>query len=661
MAEAVVIGQKLKLDADALRNMRRALDDLIIPALGQHETTKEQAALDWEWYEAKPFVPTRSRPFQNASNMVYPLIATHADSLQARRFLSLFPTSQVWAPSTKNEALRTQAKELVEFWNNEADDNAFDFRSPSNDALLSSTVCGRGVLALQWGRRVRSRFFEGSKVPRPVQLHNGIHVFNVPLGQICWQPGRSIAESEYVIRSTFMTPGDLIRAATPAGQGGGDWDKEAVAKLFKGGGSQSRAWAETMDLASIRPDGPEAFKPFEIVELNVEWPLMSGYRVAGPTDDQFQARPAITVYFERESMEILHVMAYPYPVSSWAFYELAYRRTGQPGGSRGVAKDLEHLQAGMSTMLNQAVDSISWSNRILGLTGDANLVGQTFGDGLVYTTAGLDQTRFDLKPQPFVQPNVAIIQLLLAAAERKTGMSDPNFGRESRSGGHPAPATSTVALLKQGQIVLARTLSFDRLELSRFAEDGISLYQYFEAAQNGNRIERVIGLGDSEVVRSVLFPEGPVAGGLGINLRTASETDNAEALFQRAVQIDQVLTNYYAKVVQGLNVALQAMQAPPPFNQFILKAAFSSLQGITESAERILSAANVDDPEVFIEQLRGAITEGTVGALQAVQQQAALGLQAAQQGAPAGPPVQTGPGGVPATAPGPATGPNGEV
>jgi len=654
--EAIVLGQKIDVRDDALKRMQRAAMDLIGPALDQHASVAESARLDWEWYEAKPFVETRSRPFQNASNMVYPLIATHCDALQARRFLTLFPNKNVWSASTDNDDMREVAPELVRFWNTEADDNAFDFRTPANDGLLGSTVTGRGVVALQWGRRVRSRFLAGSKVPRAVQLANGIHLFNVPIEQITWQAGRALRESEYVLRTIFMTPADLIRAGTPENRGGGGWTREAISKVLKRRRPSSPAWAESMELSDLRPDGPDAFQPFEVLELNVEWPVLNGYRIANVEEDDFLARPAITVYVERESQEILHAMAYPYPTTTWAFYELS--SGGAPNRKRGVAKELEHLQAGISTMLNQAVDAITWSNRILGLTTDEELIGKTFGDGLVLTRAGIDQTRFDLKPQPFIQPNVALIQLMLAAAERKTGMSDPNFGRESRSGGHPAPATSTVALLKQGQITLARTLAFDRLEFSRLAEDGLGLYQAFEAQQNGMRIQRVVGLGDAQKIAQVLFPQEPIAGLLGIDIRAASETDSVDALFQRAVQVDQVITNYYAKVVQGLNVAMQALQAPPPFNQFILKSAFASLQGITESAQRILSAANVDDPEVFIAQLRDAISEGTAGALQAVQQQALLGLAAAQQGTGEGPAVATEANGVPAAQAGAVAPPN---
>lgn len=658
----VVPGQSIPLDSDGRKSMQRALELFIDPALDQHRDVAANATLDWEHYDAKPFVKERTRPFRGASNMVIPLIATHADSIAARRLLTLFGTGDIWTSKSQNAAWRKKAKEYVNFLNSEADDNAFDLFTPMNDSILGSTVTGSGVLALQWGNRVKHRFAPGSKIPRTVMMHKGIHVLNVPRRQIGWQADRSLRESEYVFRITYMTRGDLIRSAEKIELGGAGWNRDEVAQVLRRAptAESSGIYTAPFDLYDIRADGPEAFRPFEIIELWIEWPMLRGMKIPGPEDDNFSARPAIVVYFEKETRRILHVMAHPYPITHWPFYEFTYKRSGDYMGTRGVAKELSDLQHGISARANQAMDSATWANRILGLTNDPDLPGKIFGEGLIHTNMPLDATRFDVRNQPFIQPDMALIQFMLAVAERKTGQSDSNFGRETRSGGHPAPATSTLALLQQGQTVLSRTTAFDRQELSRLGEDILSLYQANEAAANGGRILRIIGAEDAEEVKELLFPETPLAGLLEMDVRAVSESNNAEAEFQRAVQVDQVITNYYSKVVQGLNVAIQATTAPPPFNETILKTAFQTLLGLTESVERILSAANVDDLEVFTDQLRDAIGQPMAAALEQVRLAAQSGLAAATGGAPS-PAVATGPTGVPAAAAGPTPPPDREV
>lgn len=652
----VVAGQSLGFDEEQRSRLGRAVEELLQPAYSAHAETARLCKLDWDWYDATPYAPERSRPFKGASNVVYPLIATHADSIQARRFLALFANTEIWAAKTNNEKWRIPSEEYVRFLNHEADDNAFDLSTPMNDSLLGATVTGSGPIAIQYGQRVRHRFLPGSNVPRTVRMHRGIHVLAVPREQIFWQPDRTLRDSEYVVRSTRMSLADLVRAASPVTQGGGGWNREEVARLIEGRPStenSSIGYTAPDDLLGLR-DTP--FASTVVHECWIEWPLLRGMRVPGPGEDDFAARPAIVAYYHRETQRVLHVMAHPYPIQGWPFYDFGYG-LNRPT-RRGVAKALQHLQASISSSFNQGHDAVTWSNRVLGLTRDKGLMGRIFGDGLVYTDMEISDTNFQVKPQPFIQPNEALIQIALAAAERLTGMSDPNFGRESRSGGHPAPATSTIALLKQGQTVLARTLAFDRQELARIGEDMISFYQAFEAQDNADEsgngyIERVMGAGDAREIRKLMFPAEPLAGLLEMDVRAVSEAQNAAAAFQQAVQVDQVLTNYYGAMLQTINIAIQATAAPPQFATPIMQVAFQAMVGKTESTRRILTAANVDDIETFTEILQNAITGPTLDALKQVQLAASAGLQAAG-GAPQSSPVATGPDGFPAGAASPA-------
>ncbi len=644
----IVPGDKIPFDAGEKRKLAVHMEEIIGPAMQQHATVRRQTELAWEWYSAKPLVEERSTPFVKASNVIYPLIKMHGDSIQARRFLSLLPASDVWASSSRNEKWAEISRTVVDFINHEADDNAFDLRTPMSDALLEGTIASDGIIALQWGDRVRHRFIPGERRARTVTMNQGPHLLPVPRGQIMWQADRSLSTSEYVIRIAYMTWSDLTRAVRFGG-----WDADAVKSIRGVDAEQSPVYQSSLSLTDLSPSGPERFRPYEIYECWMEFPLLRGTGIPKFDNDELGAEiPAMVVYVEARTNTILHAMAHPYPISGWPFYQFSYRRSVERGQSRGIAKDLDHMQRAASTMINQAIDAVTLQNAVMGLTSDPQMVGKRFTPGQLQFTQDITATRFDIRPAAIVQPNVQLIQLILATAERVTGMSDPAFGREMRSGGHPSPATSTLALLQQGQTRLARTLAFDRQELSRLGEDLASLYQHFEA--DAGRIARVIGIGDAQRLQEWLFPTDPTAGRVEFDVRALSDGMNPDAEFQKAVQIDQVVTNFYAKMLQGLNVAVQATQAPPPFGQAILEMTFHSFDAFIASTKRALDAANVDNIEDYLGMLQEAKNaqspDQLTAALNAAQQAAQLGLEQASSG-PQGPAVATGPGGVPAAAP----------
>lgn len=644
----IVPGSPLKFTPDQRKSLSRHLESIVGPAMAQHAKLGKQIELQWEWYAAKPLSETRSTPFVNASNVVFPLIKMHADSIQARRLLTLLATHDVWVSHSRNEKWSEVSGQIVQFVNHEADDNAFDLRTPLSDVLLEGTICPDGVMALQWGDRIRHRFVPGEREARTVKLNQGPHLFPVPRGQIYWQADRSLNNSEYVIRVSHMTWAELVRAV----QFGG-WDEAAVKSIRGTTSEDSASYAAGLSLTDIAPQGPDRYRPYEILECWLELPLVRGKLADYEKSSDIPldiALPAVVAYIEKRTMTVLHVMAHPYPIAGWPFYQFSYMRAAERGMARGLAKDLDHMQRAASTMINQAIDAITLQNSIMGLTADPDLVGKRWTPGQLQYTQDPTLTSFNIRPSAIVQPNVQLIQLILATAERLTGMSDPAFGREMRMGGHPSPATSTLALLQQGQTRLSRTLSFDRQELSRLGEDIAALYQHYEAKEQSGRIARVLGAGDAMKLQEWLFPTDGVAGRIEFDVRAMTENLNPDAEMQKAVQVDQVVTNFYAKMLQGLNVAAQVMQAPPQLQQPMMQTLFYSFDAFIASTKRVLDAANVDNMEELIGYLRDG-QRGDLAAIDQAQLAAQAGLREFASG-PAGPAVATGPGGAPAAAPG---------
>lgn len=632
-------GATIKLAPDQKERLRRGVRNLVSESLHQHELYRQQLKVRWDWFECVPKVATRSEP--RSSNAIFPLIRTHAKARHARRYLSLFPNQNIWASKTKNEAWRQPSKEFTDFLNTEADDNAFDIRTAANEALLGGETVGQDYLGAQWGRRVKHRLVPGrngkSKVI-PIEIHRGPHLYRIPADQIVRQVDRSLRDSEFVCRLSRMTAAELYRCAVPESQGGAGWDVDEIRQLRPG--VMDENFLAKLKLQDFSELHPTLVQPYSIGELWVEWPILSPFSI-GETEEETAQRPPIVVHFCTETFRILHVMAHPYPIRSWPFYEF--------GMKPGFAKEGEHLQRIVSVMLNQGVDVVKIASSFIGVTSDPTVRQQPLPlNGWFYVPSGIQNVNFDAKPQAILQPNVLLIQLCLAAAERLSGMSDPAFGRESRMGGHPSPATSHLSLIQQGQTQLQHVLDFDRIELSRLGEDLLAMYQVLGTDLDGY-IEQRVGRSDAAQVRRVLFPEEPLAGAVTLDIRAQNEMLSPQAAFQQAVQLDQVVSNFLARVMQAANVAVQASKGGAPQ---LAALSVRSIQILSKSYERILQAADVDDWEEFMIQVREA---KTVPDFQELRNVAGERLQELSGGGP-GPSVPIGGAGIPAAGDQPVTG-----
>jgi hypothetical protein len=226
--------------------------------------------------------------------------------------------------------------------------------------------------------------------------------------------------------------------------------------------------------------------------------------------------------------------------------------------------------------------------------------------------------------------------MALAMSERISGVADPNLGREVRLGGHPSPATSTLTLLHESRELLRAGSRILRREFGRLGSDIASLYQQYE--KNPEKILLALGRTDGEKVLRWLDPESPpVAGNLQLQLRALSDVHNPDVELQRAMMVDQVVGNYYSRVLQALSVAANP-QAPPPIQQ----AAIQGIQALTRSFSGVLEAAEVDQLEELLFKIRSggqsAVNEVTNAVTERLRGVGGAGPQPALPAIPGGAP-----------------------
>jgi hypothetical protein len=488
------------------------------------------------------------------------------------------------------DEVKDLTKPLADFINAEGR-QTFDIRRATRDWTHEMVIVGSSVMFVGWQRRMGWRFRPGQGrkgKPQPVVLHDGPVVEHVPREFMLWRKDRTIEESDVVARQKLMLRSELALAVQMDG-----WDEEAVEDILRspgtidGGGGVVEA---KRDAAGVTADSNDLY---DIREVWVEWPLAAAMTMGGdvpPLDLQNADDPAIplVVTLGRTTGAVVRVVAHPYFFGRWPFFDVYFRKVPGQAYSFGTAKLLEHIQRGITSMTNQAIDSVTIANSLKMFTQNPRLTNAEWTPNRPMFVENLNDVLIPNVQKGSV-PDIQLVNLLNAVGERVTGISDPLLGRETRMGGHPSPATSTLVQLGESAKLFDFTQREIRLQLNKVGQFLLSLYQQFPT-----RMEEVIGQEDAARVQEILLTDRT----LRLDVHALSEGTNPEAERQNAVLVDQVVTNYYAFVTRLLPL-LDQPNAPPTLKAGIT----SAIESKTKSVIQLLETLQIDDPDEFVMKL----------------------------------------------------------
>lgn len=443
-----------------------------------------------------------------------------------------------------------------------------------------------------------------------IEVRRGVDFTHIPREQILWDTRTSIGDSSFVVREHAWTWQELKMMA----QVDDSWDMDAVVEVKSAAVDHSGASKKVRD-AKRRLDlrTANAFRENEerdIREIHVDWPIANsmGFEIDEDPDPKVPNLP-IVAYMDRATSKVLRLTAEPYHLTRKPFFDAYFRKRTGRGHSVGVAKKLQHFQLMMSTRFNQSVDAQTRANAMWSITRNPKFLKEPLDPSKPIYAQGM-RDEFDLlQVATNPGPDLSLMQAGQVIAERVTGQSDPVLGRESRSGGHPSPATSTLALLEQGNIVSADTDILLRNTITAEGRAALVLYQQFETDSDG-RLNRTFGEEDGKRIKEVLFPTGPIEQGFTLDVVAMSPHLNPEAEMQRAVTIAQLNTNYWIWVQRGVQ-----MLENPQIGPMLKGAWIKSIQAQTKVYQRALAANDVDEMELFLARLNefGAAAQEAIG------------------------------------------------
>lgn len=566
-----------------------------------HSTYFNDLSVWWDWYDAKPKVREKQVPWKGASNVVAPVIASAVDSVVADLYATLWSHGKLIGGRSLNEAVQELVPDVEDFLN-WAEGKEFDLKSPTYDWMLELATVGEAVLGLRWERKEKWALAPGqtSLKPKRVLLGRGPVIEHIPRHRIMWEPGSTIEDSEVLTKLAFLSYSTLNRMAQT-----GEWIREAVEEAGRFPDHDSPDLARerrSIERSGMRledaDNGPGLHR---VYEFWMEAPIVGQMdRKLGEqlvTDRTAQ----IVVTYHATSGRVLRAMPDPYGLGHKPFYEGFYRkRSGQPHG-RGLAKMLEHTQRSISTSVNQGHDSVTFHNSLGFVTTDKKLAERQY-----LPFAGIhvsDMNSFAPVNKPTsVMPEIALVNIMQVLGERLSGRTDPLMGRESRSGGHPSPATNFVGMMEQGRKLVSPTMWSIRGALGKLFGDLATMYQLYDMDVEG-RIDRILGPRDGAKVKAWLFPkDAALIESIQFDIFAVDENDNPQTRQQMALTTMQVANNYTAFVLP-LFQAVMDPRLPAPLRSLTAQ----QVEAYTRLYIRYLQAADVDDIEnytILVEELK---------------------------------------------------------
>jgi hypothetical protein len=454
-----------------------------------------------------------------------------------------------------------------------------------------------------------------------------------------WERDRQIKDSSTVIRQCLYSWQDLVYYHHSA-----KWDVEGCEDASGLHGPGADVLQERRRLEGVN-EGRGYAEPHDVREIWIEYPMaqllargLTGTPPPDMADPEDEQVPVVFTY-HRGCKKIMRAVAHPYYIHRWPFLDAYFRRVSGRGYSPGLAKRLEHIQAAGTTMMNQSIDATTQANGMKFFTQDPAHRNMRWNPNHPIYVQNVNDIK-DIRMGPQVMPDIQLINLLMVFAERLAGISDPGFGRESRMGGHPSPATNILVQLQEGSKLLGITLKNFRQQLSTAGEWILGLYQQHEDLANP-RLAAALGPKDAELLRAALS----LPGTLQFDLHALSESTNPDAERNNAIAISQLTGNYYAFVLRMDSLANSPdPRVPKSTRAFAQKA----IEAMTRSYKRFLEASDIDDPDQYALRLQQFSQEMASNAQQFGEQLGAPGGAPGpagggppQAGGPAGPPGQS--------------------
>jgi len=498
-------------------------------------------------FEGEPDREIKNFPWEKASNIVIPIQAMTANAFVARQYNTMFQISPFWTAKPKNSkwvehAVPTQ--NALEYYQHDE----MKFPITTIPWMYDKANLGTGVAKLIWlsERIYDKRYSDDGEIVEDNYLEDGPRFLTIAIEDFIF-PIDSIQDIQ-------LTPwiGHRFRIT---------WDK-IDARSRKVAETKEPIYINTEELknkfltwATSRVEKQEEIEKLARTRMfSHEHELFEIWCNYDYDDDGRVEKCCFTFHNSAEdpniSLTLIRPILNPWEHRKRPFlvdkcFERPHRILGIGYGQR-----LERLQEGMCTTANQAIDN--WTV--------ANARAITYKKGL-----GI-KTPFKLWPGRAIAVNEhtdinafqlgdiypsgnMIINFLKDVSERITGVSEYWMGQESSTVGSSATATSTLALIQEGNKLFDFMMKGTRNTLNEIA---YLLYMYLRQMKPSGTVYPLLGPEEGTLVEQTwLAMEGDVRKCMEFDLTSSSSATNKIVERQSWMEYFNLILGYYNKIFEA--------------------------------------------------------------------------------------------------------------
>lgn len=583
----------LKLD----QNTESALKSYLKEELLNHDGERQQIIEDLKQaqtdYWAKPSAERKTFPFTGASNIIIPLTAIAVETIHARTMTQIYGVEPIVSVHARNGEFSQFENPLEDHLDYELN-NTIRARKAIDSIVLEVEKFGTGFGKSGYEKIVKKALRpapDGSERDEefPVIVKDGATLDPVPnanfIMPLCEKDPQTAAWcGEEHSRGPYE-----VKLLGQAGM----FYKDVYERLEK--------FYASPEYAALQKSR-DYEKHMESLEKRVPlWPkrinwaeVWLGFDVDGDGIDE-----EIVVHYHKD-LEILMAVRYnwhvdlrrPYRLGNYMTVENRYRGIG-------ICKQNEQFQRSITTRHRQSLDSGTIANMQMFKINKLSGYGpkEPIFPGKMWFLD--DMTHIEALPMGDVKnSSFALEQSDLIFSQMRSGVNEATLGMPSA--GTPGTATSDLAKIHESKQkfdffysntkILVSDLIFDVFcNIHQFGPKNIG---YFQWAEHGDLLRQLYSL-PLDVIRE----------GLVLNVRAAGEKSNRLQDRQDWVQVSQVLTQYYAGMLQ-----LAQMSQDPQLIQLVMT---KGLTAATEAMRQILESFDVRNIDrLVLSELENAMRGG---------------------------------------------------
>ncbi len=574
----------------------------------RYENDKKQTSTAWE----------------GSANLRVPITQIGVDAVYARMMNTIFATEELYNINSlfDDKDFQRLSKAVQKYLNyNLYKQNRF--RREYGNTILGCLKLGTDILKTPHVRTTRRDRVQNSKgifESTDIETFNGPQLCHVSVFDFLIR-GMSIQKADWVAHRTRMRWGQIQQRVFE-----GKWPKKNVAKIH--GLEVGDVPEHQIDLESIIGYDRLIGRDYEIQEVWADFDV----------DGDGREEPIVCWVLEDPGV-IIHSVYNWYRPALRPFRAFRYIRREDSFWGKGIPELLRYIQDEIDTIHDQRIDNGTLSNMKMfkarkgsGVTPKTKVY-----PGKMFMLTNVDDLiSFDLGDKG--ADSLPHERMALEYAQLSLGLSDYNLGRESPGMASRATATSTIALIQQGQNRFDLTIDEHRDELVELAYDVLDRARQFGIADYVLDALRTYAEDLEEFVKLPLDQETREA--FAVLVTPTSAKANREVDKQNQVSL-LGLYGQFAERLFGIFQLILSPEAPPEIKQLATQVAL----GMQNILKKIFDAYSIPDASAIIpdlEQMIGQTDAGSRDLQAAIENTGVQGLSAVPPGGAAPSPESAG-------------------